>query len=817
MVITNSSTLYNRYVVQSVLGEVGPFDVNYLAWDLVDEHEVVLREYYPLPYAKRADDGLTLEVHDAAHFEYGLGAYTAEAHRLIDITHPHIVKYTDNFKENGTIYAVLEFISGASTYGYMTQQGGALPEEEALAIMDQIMRGLHVCHSQHVYHGGMWPKAIHLTPNGRPVLMGFSLARFQMARHCDRIEQVALPGFTAPEQRDEVYEPGPGWDVFGCAATLFYLLTGYQLSYQRGDSTEEGIKRALHHEGNLSTELRNVLEHALAFHPDERPSSVDMLREMLIDASINKPLLTVHTQPYVNGSSKDRLLPETNSGDSIPGPLDSTPIIEDVSAPEVPAPVPEPIPEPAPEPVKITPPPTAEPPPPVSPERPFATPIPTMPLDPTTPETPHQPIPEPIITDSAMPASNGVRSTNSTEIVKTVYQQRSLLIEEETARTEPETETEASTSAPEMTQLLARMVKWQQRLIAFILAFVFMVILVAFGFFVGPRMGFNLGASSSSTLPEGATASSPSLLSLQNLPANIQDSLASVTTLIVGPESREQATPERATPPPAPRQQQTTTNNTTDNTRRETTQARQSPQSQATPEASETSQRNASQQTSALATTESEDEEAPADSLLQARDDSLAAIAAAQAAEEAAQREAWLQTQLQDREYEMYRSLADSLLQQGLEDMAVVWYRSALQQKPGDLYATEQLNKIEAAEAATQARTDSMARRLMTATDDNGYFIAPDVQPVMINRADVYRSIVFPAACEQQTQGGRVIARVLIDERGRTSEASIIRPLHPQCDAEVLRALDSATFDPGMFSGEAVKAWYAFSVVFQSQ
>lgn len=58
--------MHGRYAVQSVLGDVGPFDVNYLAWDLQAEREVVAREYYPLRLAKRGRDGATLEVNKQA-------------------------------------------------------------------------------------------------------------------------------------------------------------------------------------------------------------------------------------------------------------------------------------------------------------------------------------------------------------------------------------------------------------------------------------------------------------------------------------------------------------------------------------------------------------------------------------------------------------------------------------------------------------------------------------------------------------------------------------------------------------------------------
>ena len=776
MVITNSSTLNNRYAIQSVLGEVGPFDVSYLAWDLQDECKVVLREYYPLQFSKRASDGLTLEVNDPKHFEYGLGAYTAEAHRLIDIEHSNVINYQSNFKENGTIYSVSTFTPGASAYGHMTQQGGALGEEEALTIISSILAGLHACHDNNLFHGGVWPKAIHLTPEGTPILMGFSQARFQLAKHCEKFEQVHLPGFTAPEQAYKEVQAGPWWDIFGTAATLFYMLSGYQLNYQREQCTEEDIKAALHRETSISADMRPVLEKALAFNYKDRFDTLEGFQYALEEATTHKTLLSMHTNGHhTNGQSY------ATSISALPGSATSQVAVDDdiIDVKELPAEK-----EPVEELVQT-----------VSKE--------------TAPKMDQDSKPTTQLLDTPQ------NDKPNTSIVQQEPNRAPMLLESPKAKA-PEPQAPPEKSDKEVAQLLSKMVKWQQTLIAFILGFVFLVMLGALTLFAGPQLmeliKNNSGSSNAEVQSAAMAAASGTPLATDDstgesitqsdidslyatIRAQIEEELSSTVLAQREAPSRVSSEPSSI---PEPRQLEPEEEDPNSNT----------PDS--SPEEEEEETDNSAEEESPDSTEELTEEE-----LLTTDASAQDSIAEAQFSQEERMNE-----MLKQREFQMYRTMGDSLMAQGFDELALQWYQSALQQDPSDTYVAEQINRIEQVRSeatAAEAAADSLSELILSVADENGIFFNPDSPPMMIDEAKVHSSVRYPRACLSRTNGGRVIARAIVNETGTPSDLMIAKSLHSACDKEVLRVLSNAEFEPAFFNGEPVKAWYAFSVVFREQ
>ncbi len=811
MVLKNSSVLQGRYTIQSVLGEVGPFDVSYLAWDIQDEREVVVREYYPLQFAKRARDGVTLEVHDARNFEYGLGAYTVEAHRLIDIDHPGIVNYSSNFKENGTIYSVSDFVSGSSTYGYMIQQGGALPEEEAIAIMEKVLQGLTLCHKQHLFHGGLWPKAIHLDEEGAPVLIGFSQARFQLARYCGKVDQVLLPGFSAPEQSDREIQHGAHWDVFGSAATLFYLLTGYQLNYQRDHFKEDDVRRALHSETAISSRTRAILEEALVFDTKERVPSIELLYRRLSSPPIHA------LEAHVSGDGASSTVYEDADGSYPDTTWHTTDLTHRASYGRQPLETSRPLKNPS---------------------------IRNVPLIHNAPA----PMAQNYSTSLSSPQKALDEPDNDTELVHHESSQGPLRLKSHQEPRQP-----AQQSDKEVTQLLTRMVKWQQRLIAFILGFVFLVVVGVLALFAGPQLLEQLNFGSGGEPPRVAEAQRASAGATSPQTAgslfSTGDSTGSIEERAVTETGQDSNEPESSSVPdaePALAAADRETEEAQDPASSASSASSASQQPTAPRSAAVEERRSTEEQSPAPPSREQDEDEAnergeeerdeatiddapagdapfaendaPADSLLVANNlldaDLLVDSTALRAQQEReAQR---LEEALREREFNMYRTLGDSLLTQGFHDLAMQWYQAALDQDPENLYVQEQINMIENSRSRASQEEDSLEVRIAATTDEQGIFFAPDVLPQLKDKERVYGRITFPETCKRIVSEGRVIAKAVVDEDGMPSNASIVKSLDPACNAEVLRVLGEAEFEPGIFNGEPVKSWYAFSVIFQS-
>ena len=260
MVLSKSLLLRNRYSIQGVLGEVGPFDVTYLAWDIDEEREVVLREYFPLIYARRASDGVSIEVLDARLFEFGLSIFGREGELLNDFEHPSTVPVRELFRENGTLYRVSEHVTGASL-GAFVKRHGPLNEEGTRHVMEPILEGLMAAHAQHLYHGGLSPRSIMITEDRQPVMLNFQMARTRMAYRSRTTGDILVPGFYPPDILGP--EKLATWDIYSCGALLHFVLQG-----------TPPVGGRLLGEKSVSGPMWQLMSEALSPDPAHRPASM---------------------------------------------------------------------------------------------------------------------------------------------------------------------------------------------------------------------------------------------------------------------------------------------------------------------------------------------------------------------------------------------------------------------------------------------------------------------------------------------------------------------------------------------------------------
>ncbi|MEZ4701022.1 MAG: TonB family protein [Rhodothermales bacterium] len=771
MILSNGSILNGRYTIQSVVGDVGPYDVNYLAWDLKTEREAVVREYYPLHLAKRSRDGANLEVSNPRLFEYGLGAYLAEGALLMEVNHPRVVSCTDQFKQNGTVYRVSDYVSGASLSAYIRQHQGRIAEEDALGVIRSVLGALDVCHARRLFHAGITPKSIYMTMSGQPVLLGFQAARFKLARRCETLAEAIHAGFSAPELSGNDAPDGPWWDVYGCSATLLYMLSG-RVPPALAMASEAGrIQTALHRASGISNELRSVLEMGLAYHPADRPSSAAAFNALLgevvettsrrLRANASRPVL--HVGVDLEEASSDAIWHSD---------------VEIVA---------------------------------------------------TTPAAPAAPVEHMETTSpvrSAKQEGERPMQRESSEIVPTTPTYvASNGHERVSAR--------ASDAAPgrekELEQLVVKMVKWQQVFVGSILAVVFLAMIgVIGGVFFAP--GISQRFLSQEPVPgpsaqaQAAVEPAPAAIAPIVAPA-----LPAVDTLV---EASAEAVPDEVIdlpePPIAavdredepartePARNEATRNESTRNeaTRNESSPTRREPEPASDPAPEQTGSRPEPveapppvrrEELTSAAATPPEPEATPAP----AQADSIPVPPQLTPEQLAAE--------IRNEQFNYYRAQGDSLIRLGFHAAALHLYQSAQRIKPMDTYVADQLARIEAKlkdDVRQQEIADSLKVRIGKVTDGEGYFVAPDTPIAVIGEADVRRNIKYPFAASSAGITGRVTVQYLVDANGRFVTARVLNGIGAGCDEEVVRALQGARFTPATFNGQAVTAWGRFSVVF---
>jgi serine/threonine protein kinase len=294
------TVLRRQYIVGRVLGKSGSFGTTYLGYNQTLQTKVAIKEYLPADLVCRAEDGLLVVTKSSRGedtFRTGIGRFLAEARLLVRFNHPNIVRVMDFFEEYGTGYLVMEYCQGENLAEYFRRQGRELEEQEVLNLFMPVLAGLKELHDKGVIHCDVKPQNIFITSDGRPVLIDFGAALQQEEdRRIRAGDRLATPGFAAYEQYLEQGRLGPWTDVYACAATMYYLLTGsvpeeapVRLRREMAFFPNDSGKR-------ISPEVRSALAKAMVLQPQERVGSAQEFQDLLRCQTIPLQRRIVDTQ-----------------------------------------------------------------------------------------------------------------------------------------------------------------------------------------------------------------------------------------------------------------------------------------------------------------------------------------------------------------------------------------------------------------------------------------------------------------------------------------------------------------------------------------
>ncbi|MBN1641985.1 MAG: protein kinase, partial [Anaerolineae bacterium] len=199
--------------------------------------------------------------------------------------HPNIPRVSDYFGIDENDYLVMDYIAGESLADLLARK--KRPTERLVyAWLEQILDALHYCHRHHVLHRDIKPDNIILTPEGKVMLVDFSLVKIYDPRHprtATIVHGLGTPQYTPLEQYDaSMGHTDPRSDVYALGATLYHLLTGHppQPVSQRilNPATQPPI-----HELNrrISPWMTRFVGRAMAIHPEDRFGSIREMKRAL--------------------------------------------------------------------------------------------------------------------------------------------------------------------------------------------------------------------------------------------------------------------------------------------------------------------------------------------------------------------------------------------------------------------------------------------------------------------------------------------------------------------------------------------------------
>ncbi|MFJ9678076.1 serine/threonine-protein kinase [Streptomyces sp. NPDC101194] len=158
---------------------------------------------------------------------------------------------------------------------------GPLPEHAVRTLGAGLGEALAAVHAQDLIHRDVKPSNVLLALDG-PRLIDFGIAHAigATASLTSAGVSVGSPGYMAPEQIRGVDISGAA-DVFSLGAVLAYAATG--TAPFLGDSSAVLLYKVVHEEpelGELDGELRDIVAGCLAKYPEDRPTPMELARQL---------------------------------------------------------------------------------------------------------------------------------------------------------------------------------------------------------------------------------------------------------------------------------------------------------------------------------------------------------------------------------------------------------------------------------------------------------------------------------------------------------------------------------------------------------
>jgi len=266
----------------------GGFGVVYLALD-ADGQQVAVKEYLPASLVTRGPGELapTVPPDKLSLYRLGLKSFFEEGRALAQISHPSVVSVMNFFRENETVYMVMNYLEGAALQDFIItardlKQQKVFRESTIRSLFDEILRGLRIVHQHKMLHLDIKPANIFITDDNRSVLIDFGAAREVLSKEGNFIRPMYTPGFAAPEMYRRDSSMGPWTDIYAIGACIYACMQGYPPNEAPQRVEKDRIATALTRlRGIYSDNLIEVVEWCMALDPLSRPQSVFALQKEL--------------------------------------------------------------------------------------------------------------------------------------------------------------------------------------------------------------------------------------------------------------------------------------------------------------------------------------------------------------------------------------------------------------------------------------------------------------------------------------------------------------------------------------------------------
>ena len=264
----NQQLQNGKFTIQKYLGG-GGYGETYSAIDTNTNKTVVIKILNDINRSK-------------PNFEQEQIKFVQEAFRLVQCSHPHIVKVHEVINENGLWGMVMEYIRGEDLY-VRIDKSGKLSEVEALKYINQIGTALEYVHQQGMLHRDVKPRNIMLRDGKQEaVLIDFGLAREFDPEKTGSMTNARTEGYAPIEQDERHGKFGAYTDVYALAATLYALVTGETPLPASFRQTGISLPSPKQRNPNISDVVNNAIMKGMGLEPNERTQTVQEWLDLLL-------------------------------------------------------------------------------------------------------------------------------------------------------------------------------------------------------------------------------------------------------------------------------------------------------------------------------------------------------------------------------------------------------------------------------------------------------------------------------------------------------------------------------------------------------
>ena len=295
--LEQGTVLLDRYVIGRVLG-VGGFGITYLAYDMVLNLKVAIKEYLPNEFSTRVPTQAKVTVFTgdkAEQFHAGQKRFIEEARKLAKFQQSEIIVHIfDCFDENNTSYIVMEYLEGKTILDVLKEKAdGKYTVEETIPIIIAVLDALSIVHQEGILHRDISPDNIFLTTDGKVKLIDFGAARYATTTHSRSLSVILKQGYAPVEQYRSKGNQGPWTDVYSVAATMYKMITGVTPE----DSMERTAKDELRRPSKVGVKIdkatQNALMNALNIPIEGRPQSAAEFKDQLLSKAVKRRIAKV--------------------------------------------------------------------------------------------------------------------------------------------------------------------------------------------------------------------------------------------------------------------------------------------------------------------------------------------------------------------------------------------------------------------------------------------------------------------------------------------------------------------------------------------